>query len=151
MATRRVIRGVLGNFLGTYTSRYSDHDGYWLFGFLVADLGELMINLLGQDESTPTSAVSAAISSAVTKFDEQRRKADLALAHIREAWLTIQRLSGEENGWVNNHWSSGFGVRFTVAAVMDNGRGYKHGKVVFVAPHNPEFESRRGASRIVLD
>jgi hypothetical protein len=26
-ATRRVIKGVLANFLGTYASRYSDYDG----------------------------------------------------------------------------------------------------------------------------
>jgi len=30
---------VLKNFLGTYTSRYSDFQGYWLFGFLVPGLG----------------------------------------------------------------------------------------------------------------
>ena len=46
MAKRRAIRGVLGNFLGTFTSRYSDYDGYWLFGFLVADLKDLRIDLL---------------------------------------------------------------------------------------------------------
>ncbi len=34
MATRRAINGVLGNFLGTYVSRYSDYDSYWLFGFI---------------------------------------------------------------------------------------------------------------------
>ncbi len=36
---RRIIKAVLDNFLGTYTSRYSDFHGYWLFGFLVKDLG----------------------------------------------------------------------------------------------------------------
>ena len=35
MPTRRVIKSVLHNFLGTYTSRYSDYNGYWLFGFMV--------------------------------------------------------------------------------------------------------------------
>ena len=74
MATRRVIKCVLGNFLGTYTSRYSDFGGYWLFGFLVADLAELQINLLGQDVSDPASPSGVAISSAVAKFDEQREK-----------------------------------------------------------------------------
>lgn len=28
MVSRNAIRGVLHNFLGTYTSRYSDHGGY---------------------------------------------------------------------------------------------------------------------------
>ena len=58
MASRRVIKGVLGNFLGTYVSRYSDYDGYWLFGFLVGDLGELRINLLGQSVSDPDTPIT---------------------------------------------------------------------------------------------
>jgi hypothetical protein len=33
MVTPRAIRGMLRNFLGTYTSQYSDYKGYWLFGF----------------------------------------------------------------------------------------------------------------------
>jgi hypothetical protein len=48
MATRRVIKSVLRNFLGTYTSRYSEIRGYWLFGFLVPDLGELHFDLLSR-------------------------------------------------------------------------------------------------------
>ena len=51
MATRRVIKSVLSNFLGTYVSRYSEYDGYLLFGFLVADFDELM-NLMGQASLT---------------------------------------------------------------------------------------------------
>ncbi len=31
------MKGVLHNFLGTLTSRYSDHRGYWLFGPLSAN------------------------------------------------------------------------------------------------------------------
>jgi hypothetical protein len=46
MKPRRIIKGVLHNFLGTYTSRYSDYDGYWLFGMLVRDVEELSIDLL---------------------------------------------------------------------------------------------------------
>ena len=40
------VKGVLDNFLGTFTSRYLDHNGYWVFGMLVGDLGELRIDLL---------------------------------------------------------------------------------------------------------
>ena len=43
---RRIIKGVLHNFIGTYTSRYSDYDGYWLFGMVVRDVAELRIDLL---------------------------------------------------------------------------------------------------------
>ncbi len=142
MATRRVIKSVLQSFLGTYTSRYSDYDGYWLFGFLVADLGELRINLLGQNVGDPASPVGVATSLAVTKFEEQRRKSDLAPSHIHEAWLTIQRLPGERKWWASDHWSAGFNIRFSALAVMENGKRYERECDVFVAPHNPEFESR---------
>ena len=44
MATADVIKSVLRNFLETFASRYTDYDGYWLFGFLVEhDLNELGI------------------------------------------------------------------------------------------------------------
>ena len=90
MASRRVIKGVLGNFLGTYVSRYSDYDGYLLFGFLVGELGELRINLLGQSVSDPDSPRGVAVLSAVARFEDQRRKGGLAASRIREASLTMQ-------------------------------------------------------------
>lgn len=144
MATRRTIKSVLWSFLGTYVSRYSDYNGYWLFGFIVADLDELRINLLGQDVSDPASPTGAAVLSAVTKFEEQRQKSDLAPSHIHEAWLTIQKLPGEQNGWASEHWSAGFNVRFLAVAVMDNGKRYERECVVFVAAHNPDIERRSG-------
>ncbi len=91
MATRRVINGVLGNFLGTYVSRYSDYNGYLLFGFLVGELGELRFNLLGESVSETSSPKGVAILSAVTKFEDHRRKMDLSRSRIREASLTIRR------------------------------------------------------------
>ncbi len=76
MMRRRTINGVLHNFLGTYTSRYSDYDGYWLFGLLVGEVGELKIDLLSPTVGTTTSApVAAVIELAVRKFREQMEKA----------------------------------------------------------------------------
>jgi hypothetical protein len=102
MATRKVIKGVLGNFLGTYISRYSDYNGYWLFAFLVGDFEALRINLLGQCVDDPSSPEGLAITSAVAKFEDQRRKANLAKFQIHEALLTIRQspelVSGQANG-----------------------------------------------------
>lgn len=64
MPTQRAIRGVLGNFLGTYTSRYSEHDGYWLFGLVVAELGELEVNLLADPDDGSGTAFHVLINSA---------------------------------------------------------------------------------------
>jgi hypothetical protein len=144
MATRRVIKGALGNFLGTYVSRYSNYNGYLLFGFLVTDLDELRINLLGQEVREPSTPTSAAVSSAVGKFDDQRRKAHLAASQVREAWLTIRKLPGSKQGSVNGHSCSGFNVSFSAEATMDDGKHYEKQRVVFMAPHNAEIESRSG-------
>jgi hypothetical protein len=142
MATRRVIKGVLGNFLGTYVSRYSDYNGYLLFGYLVADLGELRINLLGQRATELDTPTNAAALSAAAKFDAQRQKAGLASSQVREAWLTIRRLAGLEQGSVNGHSCSGFNVSFSAEATMDDGKHYEKKRMVFIAPHDPQVESR---------
>ena len=142
MATRRVINGVLGNFLGTYVSRYSDYNGYLLFGFLVGELGELRFNLLGESVSETSSPKGVAILSAVTKFEDQRRKMDLSRSRIREASLTIRRVSGVVSGSINGHSCSGFNVSFLATAVMDDGKRYERERVVFVAPHEAKVELR---------
>ncbi len=144
MATRRIIRGVLGNFLGTYTSRYSDYDGYWLFGFLVGHLGELRIDLLAPTVSQPDSPCGVAIRSAAAKFEDQLRKAGLGRSQVREAWLTIRKLAASFEGSVNGHPCRGHNLGFSVWVVTDGGKRYEREQVVFVAPHNPEMEWRSG-------
>jgi hypothetical protein len=149
MATRRVIKGVLENFLGTYVSRYSDYDGYRLFGFLVNDLGELRINLLGERVSEPDTPMGVAVLSAVSKFEDQCDKAGLVPSQVRDAWLMIRRLSGLDWGSVNGHWCAGFNLGFSVVAITDDAKRYERNRVEFVAPHNPvvELRSTRAAER----
>ena len=140
--TRRVIRGVLGNFLGTYTSRYTDYDGYWLFGFLVADLGELRIDLLAPPASNSKVPLDVAVQSAVDKFADQMQKAGLVRSQIREAWLTIRKLPVRSVGLNNSVARAGNNVSFWVGTVTDNGRCYEREQIVVVAPHNAEVERR---------
>jgi hypothetical protein len=142
MPTRRVIKSVLNGFLGTYTSRYSDCDGYWLFGFLVAELGELRIDLLAAPTDDSVTPLNLAIRSAAAKFEDQLHKADLVRPQIREAWLTIQKLPGLAAGEINGVPSAGHNVRFLAGAIMDGGRRYEREQVVFVAPHNAKVELR---------
>src|ERR1700723_1612783 len=95
MATRRIIKSVLHNFLGTLPSRYSDWHGYWLFGFIVNDLErldhDLLIPVAGGPDETPLARIR---SLATTKFQEQLSKAQLDPIHIREATLIVERLPG---------------------------------------------------------
>lgn len=141
MATRKVIKAVLGNFLGTYLSRYSEFDGHWLFGFLVGDLNDFKIDLLQQKcVADLNSPLALAKLLAVTKFDDQRRKAGLAISQIQQATLTIRRMPEKESGTINGHLCVGFKVKFLAEAVMSDGRHYKKEQLVFVAPHDPKVE-----------
>jgi len=135
---------VLGNFLGTYTSRYSDYRGYWLFGFLVADLDELRIDLLASPAAEADSPLGVAVRSAAAKFANQVQKAGLVRPQIRDAWLTIRKLAGPATGSVNGVPCAGHNVSFSAGAVMDGGRRYEREQVLFVAPHNAEVELRSG-------
>lgn len=145
MAATKAIRGVLGNFLGTYTSRYSQLDGYWLFGFLVGDLSELRIDLLVSDGVDPDYVRDSAAQLARVKFSDQLNKARVSADRVREAWLTIRKLPGEVTGPVNGHPTAGHHVSFNVCAVLLNGRCHQRECTEFIAPHNPLVESRSSA------
>jgi hypothetical protein len=69
MPSSRTLRAVLHNTLGTYLSRYSDYDGYWLFGFLVPRLIELKFDLLRRSQHADLIEARAA-ERAVSVFRE---------------------------------------------------------------------------------
>jgi hypothetical protein len=141
MASSHVIRSVLRNVLGTYTSRYSDFDGYWLFGFLIADLRELHVDLLDSVKDAP-EPVEAAAGLAITRFHEQVQKARLDLGRIETSSLTLERLPKVVRGFIDGHVCDGYRLRLTIVATMDTGRSYRDECVVFVAPHDPSKEQR---------
>jgi len=148
MKRLRTIGGVLHNFLGTYTSRYSDLDGYWLFGFVVSDLEELEIDLLGPTVGPMMSTpVAAAIHLAGQRFREQMEKAGLSVSCLKEATLQITKLPDSRSGFVNGRVCAGHTLQFLARAVSGSGETYESDKSVFVAPHNPRVEqrSRRGS------
>jgi hypothetical protein len=142
MAKRNVIRGVLRNFLGTYTSRYTDYRGYWLFGFLVSDLGELDFDLLDQAESGLDTPLAVSKRLAAARFADQLRKAGLNPSRVREARLRIRRSPELTKCWVNGPARAGYNVAFRVLSLMDNGRAYECEHVVTVARHDPLIEQR---------
>lgn len=149
MPTQRAIRGVLGNFLGTYTSRYSEHGGYWLFGLVVEELGELEVDLLADPDDGSGTAFHVLINSAAVGFADQIRKARLVPGQVHEAWLTIRKQPGVVHKSVSNIPRVGHNVSFSAVAVMADGRKYEREQVVFVAPHDPVVElwSPRPADR----
>jgi hypothetical protein len=139
------MKAVLWNFLGTFTSRYTDFQGYWLFGFLIEDLVELRIDLLVPASGEAGSPPGAVTHAAVAKFDDQLRKAGLDKRRIREAWLTIRKLPERVDGTLDTRGRAGHRVAFLATAVMDNGRQYERERFAIVAPHDPSRETRSSA------
>jgi hypothetical protein len=141
MTAQRVMQGVLGNFLATFTSRHSEYDGYWLFGFLVDELTELRVDLLASPTGEQRGAREVAVTTAIATFDDQVRKAGLDRSQIREASLSITR-GAEATGSVNGQPARGYTVHLRAAVVMSGGQGHDRDQALFVAPHDPAAEAR---------
>lgn len=143
MTSRRIIPGVLHNFLETFTSRYSDYDGYWVFGFLVEEIEVLRIDLLAEvaacASSRPLDFVHRLASQ---RFSEQIAKAGLPRAWFRDGWLDLTKSPGSSRGFVNGQSSTGYIVRFQAQIVTDLGRTYGRTASMFIAPHDPKIELR---------
>jgi hypothetical protein len=140
---RRRLNGALHNFLATFTSRYSDYDGYWLFGFLLKDAEDLKIDLINPNSDSPSSTpLQVAANIARQKFQDQLAKAGLNISCARDAHVTITKLSEPRRGFVNGHVSDGHEVRCLATVVTDLGKTYHRQMNIFVAPHNPEIEFR---------
>jgi hypothetical protein len=139
-----VIKGVLDNFLGTYTSRYTDYEGYWLFGLLAADLSEVEFDLLAAS-GNPDSPLGVTELVASLKFADQAQKAGLGASQVRRAWLRMERLPEAVSRYcyLAGRDRAGYSIAFRAGAVTDDGREYERKRVVFVAPHDPLCESRR--------
>jgi hypothetical protein len=142
--SRRSIRGALSGLLGHYTSRYSDYDGYWLFGILVADLNKLKIDLLASDDAIDgAEPLRAAARLARHTFRDQMTKAGVPVSLVREACLEITRSeTPSAKGLVNGLVKPGYEVTFVARAVSDLGTAYELACSAFVAPHDPAVEQR---------
>ena len=144
----KVLLGAMSGFLGAYTSRYSDSDGYWIFGFLVETAERLEIDLLNPTLNRTLSArESEAADIACRKFREQVEKHRYELSRIRRAKLMIARLPGEKRLQAQKHSLPGYDLEFTVAVTSERGKTFKAKEIVFVAPHDPraERQSARGS------
>lgn len=143
MNSVKAIRGVLNNFLATYTSRNSDYDGYWLFGLLIKDLVNLNFDLLKdvKETSRPTPLQFAEISAA-RKFRHQLQKAGVSAARITEARLEITKTSDTICSF-HGHWGRTAHVVRVYAHVKSNhSRLFTAETSLFVAPHSFFFERR---------
>lgn len=149
MGRRQTITGALHNFLGTYTSRNSGYDGYWLFSLLLDQVDAINIDLLHPGENTNSSTPDGiATRLAAAKFAAQLEKAGISISRFQEAQLSITKSPDEVRGTVNGHQCSGHEVRFAVTAALDRGKTCERSISIFVAPHDSRIEYRRSVASV---
>jgi hypothetical protein len=140
MPTRRVLKSVLHGFLGTFASRYSDYHGYWVFGFVVEQLDVWDIDLL-EETARAESPGDCARELARATFRDQLAKHGLERRAVRVATLRIERGRAME-GLAGRGERGGFVVSFRVTVDADTGRRFECARSLFVAPHDPRWESK---------
>lgn len=143
MKIRRQITGALCGLLDTYGSRYSDYDGYWMFGLLALEADSLSFDLLREESVAGFSpVVTDACQLARLKFREQLERAHIPAACVSEAKIVIQKVGDSRVGPVDGRMTKGHQVSLVAEAVSDLGKKYRAEKFLFVAPHDPSVEHR---------
>lgn len=143
MVGRGALRSVLHNFLDTLSSRYSDLDGYWIWGQVIDDLPEEIDLLAGA--SLESSAAAALRRLACERFAEQLGKHRIAPDRLRAAALQLARAAGA-CALVNGEARAGYEVTLTASVAWE--RGSLTETISFcVAPHDPQLESRRAPAQ----
>jgi hypothetical protein len=139
MATQRVLRSVTKNFLATYTSRYSDRDGYWLFGFL-SDNPQIEIDLLGDRYRRSGEPSEDARLFAMDAFVDQLAKAKVAETRLRSARLSISTSPEKTERVAGGTLRQGREMTFVVVVTTDAGTTYDARCTKFVSPHDSSLE-----------
>jgi hypothetical protein len=149
LSRRSSLKGVLRSFLGTYTSRYSDYEGYWLFGVLETCPRDRCFDLLGPaPEPATKSPETFAARLASRRFSEQLAKSGVGRDCVAHASLVITRQPTPRFGRSYSRLPQarlreGIDYRLKASVTTDLGRTYSEDATVFVAPHDPELELRR--------
>ena len=136
-----MLKGVLSGFLGTYTSRYTDYKGYWLFGFL--GLSPLLgIDLLGDSQSRGEEPVELARCLAIDAFADQLSKVAIPESCVRRAGLVIRIVGEPVQEVAGGSLRRGNHLAFDVEVETDQKKVFRATRTVFVAAHNPAVELR---------
>lgn len=139
---------MLHNYLETLSSRYSDYDGFWVFGLLFHNLGAIKIDLDSQSSLLPGDPVLVWFEAeSRRKFAEQIAKDRIPIEYVRAARLVCEVVSKPFSGSIGGSPTEGATCRLTVSVTSDLGAEYSRKKEFFVAPHDPSREHRSTRSR----
>jgi hypothetical protein len=134
MPRSRALKGVIAGFLGTFASRNSDYDGYWLFGLLVEAPQEVKIDLLQSSASPPGSEPWAfATRLARLKFQKLLAQAGLSPQRLEAATLEIGFVASDLT--VSGHNPGGYFVDLAVSVSGPTGCAFSGETRIFAFPH----------------
>lgn len=143
---RKALLSAVRGFMGTFVSRYTEHGGYWLFGFLVGRDGPLVLDLLDSRHRSASGTPEAdAAACAVHRFADQLCKARIDRAIVRTARLTIETLPGLDPGCAGTVRAM-LPMRVTVQVLRDDGVELRETVPLAVWPHDPGCERRSARS-----
>lgn len=155
MPRHKRLAGVVNSFLGSFVSRYSSHQGYWLMGWFVLEdrdwTFELIPHQLPSQCNTQVSA--AAYNCAHETLCDLLVKHDLGPEIVSWAKLEIQlALEGQPIADTRGLQAERSQLRLPeqrrvavkLKLVSKRGRVYQNCINVFAAAHNPQHELRSG-------
>jgi len=125
MKVRRRLTGVLCGFLDAFTSRYSDYDGYWIFGLLVRERAQVSFDLLHRSsdmQETPVFVASARIAQST--FVSLLDKYGIPAEFVSEASFEMSKLDPAIIGAVNGLTCTGHRYLLRASATSDLGKHY---------------------------
>jgi hypothetical protein len=135
MSRRSQFKGICHDILGTFVSRYNDHDGYWSLGQYVAILKRLSE---GQLQLKLMDATEASNSRVIAVSEEYYRDAILRMMEsnsMPQVWLA--------NATIKVSIVAPAKVACEIEIVSDLGRTYRSERNITVRPHDPVIELRR--------
>jgi hypothetical protein len=149
MPRRREVLSVLRGFVGTFLSRYSEFDGYWLFGFLVPEPREWGVDLLPVEPGPAHGRHSAdpltwARHLAKRLFADQCRKGAYPVSWLSTATLELHIAGPVDEELTDPIHLAGrpvYRVRAVASVTSDLGRGYSVTGEVLVCPFDPESDA----------
>jgi len=137
---------VLHSLLGSFTSRYTQADGYWAFGVLFDQLTQLNTSLIG-DQRHSNRDLAAIISRARRIFADQLQKHGVPYGNVIAADIALTQPSPDSlGGYINGHAVTGAMFLVSATATMRAGKFYACQQQLFVAPHDPTLELHTGPS-----
>jgi len=138
----RSLRAVTHNYLVTFTSRYRDREGWWLFGLVESSLDGWRMDLLSDIASDPTP-IGQLREDAIRCFDDQMAKQGLPVAILRHAKLACAR-GDSSREFAGQYPRDGHWFRFDLMVETVHGQRLTSSVNRFVAPHDPRYERQAG-------